>query len=51
MLTPPKYGEFLQKHIQKGARAHITEAGHIVPMEKPAAVNRAIIEFLDRIGG
>jgi len=51
MLTPPEYGEFLQKHIQKGARAHITEAGHIVPMEKPAAVNRAIIDFLDRIGG
>jgi pimeloyl-ACP methyl ester carboxylesterase len=49
-LTPPKYGEFLESGIPDATRAHIMEAGHIAPMEKPKEVNRAIIEFLDRHG-
>jgi pimeloyl-ACP methyl ester carboxylesterase len=49
-LTPPKYGEFLEKCIKNVSRAHIMDAGHIVPMEKSNEVNRAIIEFLDRTG-
>jgi len=49
-LTPPKYGEFLDKHIKNASRAHILAAGHIVPMEKSNEVNRAIIEFLDQAG-
>ena len=50
MLTPPKYGEFLAEKIQKAQRVHIMDAGHIVPLEKSADVNRAITEFLENIG-
>lgn len=49
-VTPPKYGDFLEKSIANASRVHIMEAGHIAPMEKPEEVNRAIIEFLDRTG-
>ncbi|MEE4605992.1 MAG: alpha/beta hydrolase [Desulfobacteraceae bacterium] len=49
-VTPPKYGDFMETSIAKASRVHITEAGHIVPMEKPEEVNRAIVEFLDQAG-
>jgi len=49
-LTPPKYADVLEKTIKNAARAHIMDAGHVVPIEKPAEVNRAIMEFLDRNG-
>jgi len=49
-VTPPKYGDFMERTIAKASRVHIMEAGHIVPMEKPEEINRAIIEFLDRTG-
>ncbi len=45
-LTPPKYGEYLEKHIPGARRVHILDAGHFVPIEKPAAVNAAIASFL-----
>jgi pimeloyl-ACP methyl ester carboxylesterase len=47
-LTPPKYADFLESAIPNTTRAHILDAGHIAPMEKPQEVNQAIIEFLDR---
>jgi pimeloyl-ACP methyl ester carboxylesterase len=47
-ITPPKYGDFMEASIAQANRVHIMEAGHIVPMEKPEAVNSAIIDFLDR---
>jgi pimeloyl-ACP methyl ester carboxylesterase len=50
MLTPPKYGEALEKGIKHATRVHIPEAGHIVPMEKPDEINKAIMEFLDNLG-
>ncbi|MGD8213323.1 MAG: alpha/beta hydrolase [Desulfobacterales bacterium] len=50
LVTPPKYGDFLETSLAQASRVHITEAGHIVPLEKPEAVNRAILEFLDRTG-
>jgi pimeloyl-ACP methyl ester carboxylesterase len=50
LVTPPKYGDFLETSIAKASRVHILEAGHIVTMEKPEEVNRAITEFLDRTG-
>ncbi len=50
LVTPPKYGDFLETSIAAAHRVHIMEAGHIVPMEKPEEVNRAIIEFLDLNG-
>ena len=49
-LTPPKYADFLESAIPYATRAHIQNAGHIAPLEKPQAVNRAIIEFLDNHG-
>lgn len=48
-VTPPKYGDFLENNISNASRAHIANAGHIVPMEKPEEVNRVIIDFLKRI--
>lgn len=49
-LTPPAYGEFLEKNIQGASRVHIRDAGHIAPLEKPDAINRYIIDFLDQEG-
>lgn len=49
-LTPPKYGEFLERHISTTVRAHIRDAGHFVPIEKPLEVNAAISAFLDAHG-
>ena len=49
-LTPPKYGKFLEKEIKNVRRTHIRAAGHIVPMEKPDDVNKAIVDFLDEAG-
>ena len=49
-LTPPKYGEALQKGIKNATRAHIINAGHIVPMEKSDEVNEIILKFLQQTG-
>jgi pimeloyl-ACP methyl ester carboxylesterase len=49
-LTPVKYGEFLEKNIQKAQRVHIMDAGHIVSMERPDKVNKAIQAFLEKEG-
>lgn len=49
-LTPPKYADFLESAIPDTTRAHISDAGHIAPMEKPQEVNQAIIEFLGHHG-
>ncbi len=50
LLTPPKFGEFLADKIKGAQRVHILAAGHLLPVEKPAELNRAIIEFLDQTG-
>jgi len=49
-LTPPKYGEALQKGIKNATRAHIIDAGHIVPMEKSDEINEIILKFLEQTG-
>ena len=49
-VTPPKYSDFMEEAILKASRAHILEAGHISPMEKPEEINRTITAFLDRTG-
>jgi pimeloyl-ACP methyl ester carboxylesterase len=49
-LTPPKYADFLEKSIRRARRAHILDAGHLAPAEKPAEVNEAIVGFLDALG-
>lgn len=45
-VTPPKYGEFLADSISNSKRVHIRDAGHILPLEKPEELNRAIADFL-----
>ena len=49
-LTPSEYGDFLEKHIKNTSRAHIMDAGHIAPMEKPEEMNKTILKFLDQTG-
>lgn len=44
-LTPPKYADFLAAGIAGSRRVHIPDAGHLVPIEKPAAVNQALQAF------
>jgi pimeloyl-ACP methyl ester carboxylesterase len=46
-LTPTKYSDFMEKNIAGAARCRIADAGHVVPVEKPVEVNRAIREFLN----
>ena len=48
-LTPPKYADYIESAMPHAVRAHIAEAGHIAPLEKPRAVNQAIMDFLDNI--
>ena len=47
LLTPTKYGDYLERHIPAAVRVHIPDAGHFAPIEKPAEVNAAIAGFLD----
>jgi len=46
-VTPPKYGDFLEKTLPNASRAHIHKAGHIVPLEQPEQVNQAIKAFIE----
>ena len=45
-LTPPKYSAYLEAHIRGSRRVEIPDAGHLVPVEKPIAVNQALQSFL-----
>ena len=49
-LTPPEFGDFLEKQIRNASRAHIMDAGHIVPIEKSDEINKTIMKFLDQTG-
>ena len=45
-LTPPKYADFLEKHIFETERVHLAAAGHLLPLEQPEALNAAIAQFV-----
>ncbi len=47
-LTPLKYTDYLVRHIKGAQRCIIPKAGHLVPVEQPAAVNDAIRQFVTR---
>jgi pimeloyl-ACP methyl ester carboxylesterase len=47
VFTPPKFGEYLVNNIRKAQRVHIMNAGHLLPVEKPEELNRAILQFLE----
>lgn len=48
-MTPPKYGDFLETGISRAYRAHIKDAGHLMPVEQPQQFNQEIISFLEAI--
>jgi pimeloyl-ACP methyl ester carboxylesterase len=50
-LTPPKYGEYLAAHIPGARLVCIPEAGHLAPVERPEAFNRAVCDFLQGLAG
>jgi len=45
-LTPPKYSRYLQERIDGAELLLVPEAGHMVMLEQPQAVTRAIREFV-----
>lgn len=45
-VTPPNYGDFLQKNIPDAKIARIADAGHLSPIEKPEQVSQLIREFV-----
>ena len=49
MLTPPKYGEFLEQKIPGARRVHVMDCGHMIPLEKPDELNRALREFIEEL--
>lgn len=45
-LTPPKYSEYLHKHLSNSRLHVLTNAGHYVMREQPTRVNQLIEEWL-----
>lgn len=48
-LVRPEDLPVVKKSLKKGSMAHITDAGHGIHMESPAAFNRALRKFLSGI--
>lgn len=48
-LTPVKYSRYLQEHLRKAELVEIEGAGHMVMLEAPAEVNRAIERFATKL--
>ncbi len=49
-MTPPKFSEYLRDHIPHAELVLIEGAGHMVMLEQPLAVTKAVAGFLQRIG-
>ncbi len=45
-LTPPKYSTFLRDHIAGAQLLLVEEAGHMVMLEQPEVVRRAVAQFM-----
>jgi pimeloyl-ACP methyl ester carboxylesterase len=45
-MTPAKYSEFLASRIPNARLVLVEDAGHFVMVEKPAAVNQALVDWL-----
>jgi pimeloyl-ACP methyl ester carboxylesterase len=45
-LTPPKYSVYLRDHIPGAELVLVDAAGHMVMLEKPEVVARAISKFV-----
>ncbi len=48
-LTPTKYARYLHEHIAGSRLVLVLDAGHYVMRERPAAVTRALAEFLSTV--
>ncbi len=48
-LTPPKYSRYLNEALPGSGLLLIDDAGHMVMMEKPEEVNRAIEKFVETL--
>ena len=46
LLTPPKFSEYLNAEIPDSMLVRIPDAGHILMVEKPGPVNKAIEAFV-----
>lgn len=49
VMTPPKYSQFLAEKMPGAALKIIPGGGHMLMLEKPRDVNKAIIEFLKKL--
>jgi len=49
LLTPPSYSEYLHREIKNSRMVVIEDAGHMVMIEQPDAVNRAIEGFVSKV--
>lgn len=47
LLTPPKYSDFLAERIPGARLVRLPGAGHLLPVEKPEAFNRAVEDFVE----
>jgi|Deesub1362A_J573_1020465.scaffolds.fasta_scaffold00104_9 pimeloyl-ACP methyl ester carboxylesterase len=47
IMTPPKYSEFFRDTISAEVEI-IEDAGHMIMLEKPTEVNRAILRFINK---
>ncbi|CDK40832.1 alpha/beta hydrolase fold protein [Halorubrum sp. AJ67] len=48
-LTPPAYHEYLADRIPDGEWTELPDAAHLAMLERPAAFNEALSEFLARL--
>jgi pimeloyl-ACP methyl ester carboxylesterase len=48
-MTPPRYAEFLASTLPRAELAVIPQAGHMVMIEQPNAVNVAVRTFVERL--
>ncbi|HZK43867.1 MAG TPA: alpha/beta hydrolase [Syntrophomonadaceae bacterium] len=49
VLTPVKYAEFLKNHLPDAILEILEAAGHFAMLEKPVAVNEAMVNFINKI--
>jgi len=45
--TPPEHLEYIAKHIPGAALVVVPDAAHLANLERPDAVNAALLEHLD----
>ncbi len=50
-LTPPSFHEFFAEEIDDAALGELEDAAHLAMLERPAAFNDAIVDFLDDVLG